>query len=723
MKFCIAIVLALGSAAPSFAQDSFTAFVRDAETKEPLSGASVIIVGTSLGASADEEGFVRIAQIPAGTHTVAFSIVGYERLEREFRFPRSSSEPLEIFLHREEEELEEVVVVTTRTSRSIADEPTRLEAITLEELNEKSNMKPGDIRMLLNESTGIQTQQTSATTANASIRIQGLDGRFTQILKDGFPLYAGFAGGLSLLQIPPLDLQQVEIIKGSVSTLYGSGAIAGIVNLISKSPSTTPELSFHVNGTSAGGLDLHGFYAARAEKFGLTVFAARNSNAPYDPAGIDLTAIPQFDRYTFNPRVFWYIDERSTITLGMSAGFENRLGGDIHFIRGEGDSLHSYFERNKSARISTQFALSHSLSEHSALVMRNSLNFFNRALEIPRSTFDGRQFASFSEVSYAFGTEKFLNWIIGANLWTDVFTEQPQPNRTLRNSSETIVGAFLQHTGEPNDFLTLETGLRVDYATNYGAFVLPRISALFRFLPNLTSRVGGGLGYKLPTIFNEEAEALQFQNILPLDAATTDAERSIGGNLDVNYRATLFDAIAFSLNQLVYYTKLDKPLVLSAVGTNLKFVNANGHIDTKGIETNMKLSYRDLKLFVGYTLTDAQRHFNGTLSDVPLTPKHRLNTVLIYEVHDAWRVGLEAYYFSPQRLNDGALGKPYWVCGFMAEKIWENLSLYINFENFLDARQTRFDTIHTGSVTRPLFRDIYAPVDGFVVNGGVKVKL
>jgi len=124
-------------------------------------------------------------------------------------------------------------------------------------------MRPGDIRMMLNESTGIQTQQVSATSANSSIRIQGLDGRYTQILKDGFPMYAGFSGGLGLLQTPPLDLRQVEIIKGSSSTLYGGGAIAGLINLISKVPTAERELRFLVNGTSAGGLDVNGFYGQR----------------------------------------------------------------------------------------------------------------------------------------------------------------------------------------------------------------------------------------------------------------------------------------------------------------------------------------------------------------------------------------------------------------------------------------------------------------------------
>ena len=138
-------------------------------------------------------------------------------------------------------------------------------------------MKPGDIRMLLNESTGIQTQQTSATSYNSSIRIQGLDGRYTQILRDGFPLYSGFSGGLSLMQVAPLDLKQIEVIKGSSSTLYGGGAIAGLVNLVSKTPTAKRELSFIGNGTSAGGLDLSGFYSQKFNKVGVTIFGSRNT--------------------------------------------------------------------------------------------------------------------------------------------------------------------------------------------------------------------------------------------------------------------------------------------------------------------------------------------------------------------------------------------------------------------------------------------------------------
>src|SRR5690606_7299098 len=232
-----------------FGQNTFKAVIKDSETKEPLIGATAILSGTATGATADIDGLITLTNIPNGKQVIEFRYIGYETRKDTFEFPLTTIDPIELFLQSETDGLDEIVISSTRSSRTIKDIPTRIEFIAGEEIEEKANMKAGDIRMLLSESTGIQTQQTSATSANASIRIQGLDGRYTQILKDGFPLYAGAASGLGLLQTPPLDLKQVEIIKGSSSTLYGGGAIAGLVNLISKTPTDEKELRFHLNGS------------------------------------------------------------------------------------------------------------------------------------------------------------------------------------------------------------------------------------------------------------------------------------------------------------------------------------------------------------------------------------------------------------------------------------------------------------------------------------------
>jgi len=690
---------------------------------EPLIGVTAFVLGTTNGTTADINGAIELKNIPNGAQIIEFRYIGYEARIDTLLFPLESTTPLEILLTANSEEMEEVIITATRSSRTIADIPTRVEAISGEELTEKGNMKPGDIRMMLNESTGIQTQQTSATSYNSSIRIQGLDGKYTQILRDGLPLYSGFSGGLSLLQIVPLDLQQVEVIKGASSTLYGGGAIAGLVNLVSKTPSENRELNFMLNGTSALGLDASGFYSQKFKKVGATFFASYNYSNPYDPANIGLTAIPKFNRLTLNPRLFVYLGESTSLNIGLNSTFEDRIGGDINYIEGKGSSTSPYFEENNTTRFSTQVGIDHKIDNNRKLNFKNSISYYDRTIEIPTYIFSGVQLSSFSEVSYNQRGEK-AEWITGLNLWTDQFKQNNIVPSQAVDYNHTTLGLFIQNTWNASDKIILETGLRGDYQNEYGLFVLPRISALFKINSKFSARLGGGLGYKTPTVFTEDAEKIQFQNVLPIDPSTTIAEKSTGGNLDFNFKTPISEQATFSINTLFFYTRIDDPLILTPIANNFyEYQQPSGLIDTKGIETNIKITYNDFKLFVGYTFADVNELYNGNKTTFPLVARHRLNNVLMYEVEEKLKIGLEAYYFSEQQLNDGATGKPYWICGLMIEKLWDRFSLFINFENFTDTRQTRFDTIYTGTISNPTFRDIYAPVDGFVVNGGIKLRL
>ncbi|MDB5261568.1 MAG: TonB-dependent receptor, partial [Adhaeribacter sp.] len=311
------------------------------------------------------------------------------------------------------------------------------------------------------------------------------------------------------------------------------------------------------------------------------------------------------------------------------------------------------------------------------------------------------------------------------NVWSDNFREKQLSAHPLRNYNQTTFGAFVQSSWKARDWLNIETGFRSDYILDYGFAFLPRISTLFKISPRFTSRLGGGFGYKAPTIFTEETERIQYQGVLPVSPEENKLERSYGGNLDFTYRTTLADeTITLSINHLFFYTFLNHPLTLLAAGNNLyRLQNISGHLDTKGTETNIKLGYEDFNLFLGYTLTDTRIHENNRKTLNPLTPKHRVNAVLMYELEDKWKIGLESYYFGKQKLSDGTTGKSYVINGFMAERLFGRFSVYANFENFLDVRQTKFDTIYTGSITNPVFRDIYAPLDGFVINGGIKIRL
>lgn len=718
MKKFVLLLMACSITAIAVAQHELRAVVKGGHEKEPLPGANLVIAQLKKTAVADSNGLVVVTGIPAGRFRIRVSYAGLAEWSAEYVFPLPANDTIAIMLEPEDEE-EAIVIQSTRSTRTIQDIPTRVEFIAGEELDEKANMKPGDIRMVLNESTGIQTQQTSATSANSSIRIQGLDGRYTQLLKDGLPLYAGFSGGLGLLQTPPLDLKQIEVIKGSSSTLYGGGAIAGLVNLVSKSPTDQQELKFHLDATSAGGWNSSGFYGKKFGRAGFTLFAARNSNRAFDPAGIGLTAIPKFERYTFNPRLFWYPGTKTQISVGVNLATEDRVGGDVDFIRKKKPA--GFFETNNSDRLSTQFLFEHHLGSCSHITIKNSFNHFKRITAVPGYEFNGTQSATFTEAAYAKHGET-IEWITGMNLVTDKFTEVNTTTTPSRNYEQLTIGAFLQNTWKISRGMSVETGIRGDHVKNYGFVFLPRMSALLRISPKITSRIGGGLGYKTPTIFTEESERLQYKNVLPVDDALNKLERSYGVNADLNYK-TQFDDVSFSLNHLFFYTRINDPLLLTPAGNSFRFVNAEGHIDSRGMETNIKIGYSDFKLFLGYTFTDAYLHRGEAKTKNFLTPRHRVNSVLLYEVDEKWKAGLEAYYFSRQRLSDGSVGRSYWVTGFMIEKLWEKISVYINFENFLDARQTRYGSIYTGDFSNPVFKDIYAPLDGFVINGGVKLRL
>ncbi|MCB0856338.1 MAG: TonB-dependent receptor, partial [Bacteroidetes bacterium] len=343
---------------------------------------------------------------------------------------------------------------------------------------------------------------------------------------------------------------------------------------------------------------------------------------------------------------------------------------------------------------------------------------------IPDYQFGGKQIASFSEASYSIEKPN-ADWIFGANLFTDQFTENHPDTALLRDYQNTTLGVFTQNTWDIMSNLALESGLRADYHSLYGAFLLPRASMLFRFNQKFSGRLGGGMGYKLPTIFTEESEALTFQNILPIDRANIKAERSLGVNFDLNYETLIGDKMTFSINQFFFFTRLNQSLVLEQNPSTQKyfFSNADGTVDSRGFETNIKLTYGYFKLFFQYVFVDVQLNYNNINNQKPLTPRHNAGAVLVYEQHEKWRIGLESYYTGQQFRSDYTPTRDYWVVGFMALRQFERFSLFINFENFIDTRQSRFQDIVIPPLSNPSFAEIWAPTDGFVVNGGFILKI
>jgi len=719
-NFSIVILILLLSASTVGAQNTFKALIKS-HGNQPLPGAAIQLEGSAIGATANENGFLEINSIPNGRQVFIASFLGYQQQKITVTFPQTKNELVEIELESDEEELEEIIVTSTRISRSIDDIPTRIETISLEEIDEKSNMRPTNVAMLLHESTGIQVQQTSYASATQTIRIQGLDGKYTQLLKDGFPNYSGFSSGLSILDIPPLDLRQVEIIKGSASTLYGGGAIAGVVNFITKEPREEREINVILNQTSALGTDVGTFISARKEKMGFTLLGTYHFQKEYDVDGDDFTELPLQNEFTIFPKLFLYPNTDTKIILGNSFTTSDRFGGDVLVIQENGDALHQYFEKSKSYRNNIYLSFDRTLDENKKLVVKQSLNYFKRDLNKPNYVFGGSQFIAFSDASYLNKIGKHT-FVLGVNYTYDNFKEDESSSTINRNQLLNTASVYVQDNWDISEKILAEGGLRLDHNFTYGTFTLPRLSILYRLHKKLTARLGAGLGYKAPTLFVEETETLFFENVLPL-SNNLEAEQSFGSNLDLSFSHDFTDRFSFSFNQLFFYTQIESPLVLTQdINLDWSFSSQMKPIQTKGFETNARFIFDPFKFFVGYTYTHTNAEYKTGKKEVSLTPKNKLNLVLLMEKHQNYKFGLEGYFTDHQYLDSGRKTPSWWEFGFFAEKTFNKISVYINFENFTDTRQNRFENVVIAPHESPSFEQVYTHTEGFIINGGVKLR-
>ncbi|WP_299217082.1 TonB-dependent receptor [uncultured Aquimarina sp.] len=683
---------------------------------EPLVGATIYSPQIEKGSVTDLDGMATINEIPSGIYDFTISFLGFESVKKSIKVPYK--EVLVIKLKEEGESLEEVVLQSNRSTRIIKRIPTRIEFIGAEELGEKNAMNATNISMVLRESTGIQMQQTSLSSGNSNIRIQGLDGRYTQLLRDGFPLYGGFSSGLSIMQIPPLDIKQFEIIKGSSSTLYGGGAIAGLVNMISKTPEEEPDLDIMLTQTHALGTTTNVFYSKRNNKFGVTLYGSGHYQKEFDPEDDGFSNLPRTKSVSINPKIFYYPSEKTTFWFGVNGTYDDRIGGDTNGIENN-DNNNLYTEENISKRLSTQAVYTTEIDSVRSLNIKNSFAYFNRDLTVPSLNFKGNQFNSFTEIAYNKQGVR-ADWTLGANLYTVDFDEES--TILERDQSDITAGLFINNIFDITDNWIVETGFRADYAKDWGFFPLPKISLLFKANNSFSSRIGGGLGYKIPDIFTEEAEFINFNNVLAIDKDGLDIERSYGVNLDFNYDTYLTDGISFSINQLFYMTAIQDGLLLTDTNTGFfEFENAQDDIVSKGAETNIKFSYKDFRWFLNYAFIDTRLNYLNGNPQKPLTARHNAGSVVMYE-NKTWRIGFETYYIGKQLLSNGIETTDFVLMGLLGMRNFSWGTIFVNFENFTDRRQSRFSPLVLPPTNDPTFTEIYAPTDGFILSAGVIIK-
>jgi iron complex outermembrane receptor protein len=343
--------------------------------------------------------------------------------------------------------------------------------------------------------------------------------------------------------------------------------------------------------------------------------------------------------------------------------------------------------------------------------------------------FEGVQSFGFADVQYSFDVG-IHSLLFGGGYSLEEFDERTPGQLVDRSHRFSTPALFFQDEMHFSDQWVFLASGRIDVHNVHGTFFTPRASLMFRPTRVMALRLGGGTGFKAPTIFIEEAEERGFRDVRPF--GDLEAERAVSASLDMNWRGVL-DDVSLSANLAGYLTRLKNAVVLvEGIGiweTPFFLWNVDGNTVTRGAEVSAKLGYGDFKLSIGYTFLYASQEDGGITRELDLNPRHSFGAVLVWESHEAdARIGIEQYYTGTQRLEGNPFrdrSPSYWITGILVEKGFGVIRLFVNFENIFDTRQTKYESIIT---VNPLTDEvqllpIYAPLEGRVINGGVRIVL
>jgi outer membrane receptor for ferrienterochelin and colicins len=727
---CIVLIWAVK---PALAQNTFQVQVTDKETRAPVEGATVLLEKTDIVTYTDSLGFARLDSMPDGEQTFVISVVGYFRKKVSAAFPLRYPTVFTVQLETQEEELEEIIVVTTRNYQAAENLPIRVDVVANEEMMERSIDKPSSISHAVKEQPGVQLQRTSASSGLFNIRLQGLNGKYTQLMKDGLPYFGGLSNALGIAQIPPMDLKQIEIIKGPASVLYGGDAIAGVINLVSREPEDKPVYDVLVNMESTLSVDAGAYLSHKFKKVGFTMMGMYRNQQPKDWNADNFTDYPKLQRYTLSPQLYFYITDHAKLTLGAMCAAENRLGGTMPYVKGKQDSIYNYYERNNSNHLGTNFKFEYDFEKFGTIRLKNAVNYFKRNLELRNYAFGGIQLASLTELNYHVAKGKH-DVVLGLDFRTDKFTEDKSSDTLWQDRSYNLLtgGFFTQYTYHFNARTAVSGGLRFDYNNVYKVNVLPHLAILHKWTKNISSRLNAGMGYKLPTVFQEDSEEKNFRNVRSV-ADSIKPELSAGGTLDYVLTLPNLNGLRLTVSQMIFYTHIFRP-VLSDTGhtgncdlpecETVAYRNRKGYVDSRGIETGIRLGYRGFNFGINYTFIDHNRRIDGVKSIAELTAKHQLALMAGYEMK-RFSISVDAYYYSAQRLSTGVTTQSIWELGVNAQVNLTYVLLFANAENLLNIRQTSYGPVVTPDPTysTPRFAEVYGPLEGTIVNAGIKICL
>jgi outer membrane receptor for ferrienterochelin and colicins len=459
-----------------------------------LGGVNVALEERPFGTQTTASGWFSLIDLPAGTYTLVLSHVGYGTLRRQVEAGSGQAISLSLTLTPQPAALPEVVVTGTRTQRRLEDTPVQTTLVSRRAIRQQGAARLSEI---LAEQGGLALARGFR---GAGVQMQGFDPDYTLILLDGEPLIGRTAGTLELDRLAAGNIEQVEIVKGPLSSLYGSEALAGVVNLITRQPAAPFGLRLGSRLADPRALDLNAELESRRGGLGLLVFLNRHSSPGYDldPRTLSPT-VPRFANYTLQPKIAWTLGPRAELRLNTRFFREGQRSATAVSAGGTEAAM---AERFSAEDWSLAPALKYRLLPGAHLSARWYSTHYQA-----RSTLrfaDGDRLYSQSLFSQHYHkAETQLDVQAGrAHLFTlggGLARESVRADR-IAGGRQTASGLFLyaQEEWQPSGWLDLLASSRLDRHRDYPLHLAPKLAARFRPCSWLGLRLAAGSGFKAP---------------------------------------------------------------------------------------------------------------------------------------------------------------------------------------------------------------------------------
>ncbi len=705
--------------APPLAAQSDSGVVR-VTVQESMNMLEGFRVGSSgRNTLTDAAGTARLT-LPVGRQVIAVTRVGFKPTQVTVVIIRDSVVAVRVPMAMSEMamELADVKVTATRTGRLVGETPIRVEIVDEMEVDEKTLMSPSGIGMLLNETPGLRVQAAAPGLGTGSVRILGLPGQYTVMLADGLPLYGGSASALGPLDISPVDLQRVEIIKGAASSLYGGQALGGVINLISKPPTGKKELL--LNRRTLGVTDAASWLSQRfGSGIGVSLLTAGTLQSAQDIDRDGWADQARATRWSVRPRLNAVDTRGRSLFVTAGYGYDDRDGGTLgHALA---PNSQPFREALQSRRADLGATASIPLKNSGSVALRTALSTNGRTREFgPGPSERDRTSTSFVELTRTF-VRNGATSVLGTALQLDAF------ENTLNSAFDHrwfTPGVFVtsERTAGP---LTLSASVRVDVHPEAGVQPTERLAVLAKPAEGWSVRGSIGTGFAPPIATTEETEAVGLRAIRT--NTTLRPEKSRGAMLDVNGELAGAEVLLTA-----YRSVIGRAIRLTDVQNSngqALLQNASENARIGGVEALSVWRFTGGKFIAtyGYSRGSQLDLSTGSRETMPLLPRHRVGGDLMLERPGVYRMGLEGTWFGAQALDDNpfrSTSKPYLYAMAIVARQFGSLELVANFENLLNVRQTDFDRLVRPAPTTAgrWTTDVWAPLEGFMANVALRYR-